>query len=325
MAIITGFTAEKMNEFNNASVIGGAVNSAGSLILKTRGGTEIDAGSVKGPKGDNDAEILKRDYVPRWKPNTVYSLGDQVIPPAPANTVVTALKAHTSSTSFFADIVSNWNVSSFSGTTADRNVIFPTPSTDEHIVALANRKIRFYNQTEGWWECYYSPQKTGLTAKPLIAGNNQGWYPDSGTQLLAHRGIHASFSNIPAATDTAPVMGDLLSDAGGRFVKSGNSGIQVPFGGFYRINASLYATGGASSTVVANVRVNNVNTVSGNANKSSTGDTTATANTVIPIANAATISLFGWSTEKISTWGTTGYDGTRLTIEYDGPPLTNLK
>lgn len=52
MAIITGYSAEKMDEFNNASVVGGSVNSAGSLILKTRGGTNLDAGDVKGPKGD---------------------------------------------------------------------------------------------------------------------------------------------------------------------------------------------------------------------------------------------------------------------------------
>lgn len=52
MATITGYTAEKMDEFNNASVISGTVNSSGGLILKTRGGTDIDAGTVKGPKGD---------------------------------------------------------------------------------------------------------------------------------------------------------------------------------------------------------------------------------------------------------------------------------
>lgn len=51
MAIITGYTAEKMNQFNNASVISGSVNTAGNLVLKTRGGTNIDAGNVKGPVG----------------------------------------------------------------------------------------------------------------------------------------------------------------------------------------------------------------------------------------------------------------------------------
>lgn len=52
MAIVTGYTAAKMNEFGNASVISGTVNSAGALILKTRGGSNIDAGNVKGAKGD---------------------------------------------------------------------------------------------------------------------------------------------------------------------------------------------------------------------------------------------------------------------------------
>lgn len=52
MAIITGYTAEKMEEFNAASVISGAVNSSGALVLKTRGGKNIDAGNVKGVKGD---------------------------------------------------------------------------------------------------------------------------------------------------------------------------------------------------------------------------------------------------------------------------------
>lgn len=41
-----------MDEFNNASVVSGTVNAAGGLILKTRGGSSIDAGNVKGPIGN---------------------------------------------------------------------------------------------------------------------------------------------------------------------------------------------------------------------------------------------------------------------------------
>lgn len=52
MAIITGYTAEQMEIFNNASVVSGSVNTTGGLILKTRGGTDIDAGNVKGPIGN---------------------------------------------------------------------------------------------------------------------------------------------------------------------------------------------------------------------------------------------------------------------------------
>lgn len=52
MAIITGYTAEQMDKFNNASVVSGSVNTTGGLILKTRGGTDIDAGNVRGPIGN---------------------------------------------------------------------------------------------------------------------------------------------------------------------------------------------------------------------------------------------------------------------------------
>lgn len=52
MATVTGFTAERMLEIQNDTVVGGSINAAGSLILSTRGGTAIDAGIIKGPQGD---------------------------------------------------------------------------------------------------------------------------------------------------------------------------------------------------------------------------------------------------------------------------------
>lgn len=49
MAIVTGLTAAKMLEIANASIVSGVVNIAGRLILRTRGGIEIDAGPVVDP------------------------------------------------------------------------------------------------------------------------------------------------------------------------------------------------------------------------------------------------------------------------------------
>lgn len=51
MATVTGFTAERMLEIENNTVVDGDV-VGDNLILKTLDGTEIDAGSVRGPKGD---------------------------------------------------------------------------------------------------------------------------------------------------------------------------------------------------------------------------------------------------------------------------------
>jgi len=52
MATVSGLTKERMIEIENRCIVGGAVDLAGRLILKQRDGVEIDAGSVKGGKGD---------------------------------------------------------------------------------------------------------------------------------------------------------------------------------------------------------------------------------------------------------------------------------
>ena len=50
MATVTGFTAERMLEIENGTVVNGYLDGD-DLILVTRGGTEINVGSVRGPTG----------------------------------------------------------------------------------------------------------------------------------------------------------------------------------------------------------------------------------------------------------------------------------
>lgn len=52
MATVTGLTADKMDEINDASVVDGNV-VGNNLILETRGGATIDAGNVRGPTGSS--------------------------------------------------------------------------------------------------------------------------------------------------------------------------------------------------------------------------------------------------------------------------------
>jgi hypothetical protein len=64
------------------------------------------------------------------------------------------------------------------GTTTERDARFGTPTTDAQRVALANRKVVWYNSTLGWEESYYATTGlVGLTAKGLLAGYASGWYP----------------------------------------------------------------------------------------------------------------------------------------------------
>lgn len=50
MATITGLTAERMIEIEDASIVDGEI-LGGHLILTRHDGTQIDAGSVIGPEG----------------------------------------------------------------------------------------------------------------------------------------------------------------------------------------------------------------------------------------------------------------------------------
>jgi hypothetical protein len=50
MATVTGFTAARMLEIENDSIVDGNI-SGNNLILVTRGGTTINAGNVRGPQG----------------------------------------------------------------------------------------------------------------------------------------------------------------------------------------------------------------------------------------------------------------------------------
>jgi hypothetical protein len=70
------------------------------------------------------------------------------------------------------------NATSYRGTTAERNLIYGIPATDPERVALANRKINYFNTDLGWYESYYAVTGlAGLTAKGLVAGTASGWYP----------------------------------------------------------------------------------------------------------------------------------------------------
>lgn len=49
MASVTGITATRANEIYNASIVSGTIDSNGQLILKTRGGLDINAGPIISP------------------------------------------------------------------------------------------------------------------------------------------------------------------------------------------------------------------------------------------------------------------------------------
>lgn len=76
MATVTGVTAEKIQELMDAVVTSGTIDSNGQLILKTRGGQEINAGAVIAPKAAVDkAYPVGSVYIGTTNKNPVELLG----------------------------------------------------------------------------------------------------------------------------------------------------------------------------------------------------------------------------------------------------------
>lgn len=70
-------------------------------------------------------------------------------------------------------------VSTFRGTTAQRDALYGVPATDSDRVILANAKITWFNTDLGWEESYYAVTGTsGLIVRGLMSGGpTAGWYP----------------------------------------------------------------------------------------------------------------------------------------------------
>lgn len=140
MAVITGYTATRMKEIEDTTVVSGSVNTLGNLILSTRVGAQIDAGAVMDPlqpgtvdqyyRGDKTWQALTKGavllgnvdntsdvnkpvstaqkalFTPRWKPSTVYAIGEQVL--SPFNETVSSKTARTSAATWSSTEANNW-------------------------------------------------------------------------------------------------------------------------------------------------------------------------------------------------------------------------
>lgn len=98
MATITGLTAARMQEIEDASVVDGAV-LLDNLILTKYGGSTIDAGNVRGPKGDKgdpgNATLSQTELDAKADKTDARFPGDEILPlpSGNASTDTAALKS----------------------------------------------------------------------------------------------------------------------------------------------------------------------------------------------------------------------------------------
>lgn len=154
MATVTGFTAARMQQIEDSSVVSGAVNASYRLILTKNDGTTIDAGYVRGATGAAGAPA-----------QAVMSVEN-------SDSIELALSG-------VGTVASPWKVGAKAriGTTAQRDAAFPDPVATADKVALANRQIIWYNTDFGWFESYYTAIATGTVVPILVGGAVSGWFP----------------------------------------------------------------------------------------------------------------------------------------------------
>lgn len=169
-------------------------------------------------------------------------------------------------------------VSSYYGTTAERDAAHGVPTTDAGRAFLANLKTVWFNTDLGWSESYYAPQGTvGLTAPALVAGTAAGWYPtgEGPTSKLYASAQQSMTANTYVTLWSAWGTGESVRRGGDEwFTRSLPTGAVVcEKAGNYEVSAMTTQQTGAGTTVTHILR--NGNSISANTNALSSQVTSA--------------------------------------------------
>ena len=207
------------------------------------------------------------------------------------------------------------------GTSAQRDGFYGVPSTDAQRVALANGVPIWFNTEKNWEESYYAPTGlSGLTVPGLKAGSPAGWYPVGPCGITGHRGMtgpqYLSAGNIVESNLAAPQM---LNKG---VLSSGTGGLKVPVTGLYRITLHTYWTSvSTAAPYTTGLRVDNVGIVD-SAQHVNPGNDGAQTTVITYNLNANSVATLWLVTSyAVTAWGTSGYNGTYIEVEYVGPPM----
>jgi hypothetical protein len=158
------------------------------------------------------------------------------------------------------------------------------------------------------------------TTKTIRVKDGSGWreLADAYVRPFGHMGKTTNFQGIQT-TDTVVTMDAAQILRGGMTFSNADDALVVPIAGYYKFTAQFYATGGSGAVCSGVVHRNGV-TVGVQARfwKADPGDYIATASGAGLCAAGDKIRLVMTYTPS-STWGSTGFDGTFLEVEYIGP------
>jgi Chaperone of endosialidase len=255
VAVVTSFTAERMLEIENTTVVDGEVQGD-NLILVTREGTLIDAGSVRGPQGTPGPAALKLDDV-----------GD-VNAPAPANRQVLAF-----------DFASKTWIPSGLSLDELTNVDATSPT--------ANQVLLYNSGTSRW---VLGPPMMPVVGKTDMPGAFTLARTTMAANLIDGTGI---IQSGPNGTTNMALSQNVIQVRNGAGAAStlylNNSGGETRTGGIFRTGDDIIATGGVtcqgitssgaiSGTTITGSGAISGTTITGSGNIQGTGVTATTGN-----------------------------------------------
>lgn len=281
MASIESFTAQRILELLDDTLAGASINGAGNLIVTTKGGVVKDLGPVM-PAGAS----------------TQYYRGDKVW--ATLDKIAVGLN-NVDNISVVSDYIPKWK----SGVTyaVGQQVITPSGLIFAANVAHTSSSVSFVTDIDKW---------NGI-----------------GTDVpYGHMGRTAGFQALGG--NNATVQMDIAQELrGGMTFDNPNDSLVIPVTGRYRAKTKGYFTG--STATVNSVRLY-VNGVLGDGNlrggvyeklgisteKNSSADIYIQASGIVPFNKGDKVALC--QNSAVSCWGTNGFNGSGIEIEYVGGP-----
>jgi hypothetical protein len=165
-------------------------------------------------------------------------------------------------------------------------------------------------------------QRLDLTGFPMEVCSGVTWRPALGNVPFGHMG-RTGASQSTNSTAVTVQMDAAQELRGGMTFDNATDSLVIPLTGLYRVTVKLYTTGSATGKHTCSIsKVGSGGaTIPGCAvqvNKSDStdwfGDTTVTT----PLTAGDKLYMAAASTSASNTWGTNGYDGTFLEVEYVG-------
>lgn len=158
----------------------------------------------------------------------------------------------------------------------------------------------------------------GMVAVQLDTGalwlyTSGSWGPFVSTKPFGHLGKTNGFQSM--STAGVIVMGTAQDLSGGMTVDAGTSSLVAPIAGRYRASMNVYTTGGGG-VMNANFQKNGASAGVQLRYFNNTNDLTGFVSSVLTLSAGDKINI--WCSFPFSTYGSTGYNGTYLELEYLG-------